>query len=314
MFLGLAAEHWLTAIAGALTVLTIATGVYGLYSDNHTEDGKLTRSGRQVVALIIALGILSFVSGVVSQVVAGIKERQAAAEQTARFERQMTALREVTLRLVRVQASLQDATRRQEDLQSLADRNLHMGERLQSQAQGNTLQVLRRVFSEANRIAAERVAIRVTYNCPPIPSHMDGPRLDTVLLMVNDQSGRELSLSTRQNVPLGNGMIFHGFHGDMGALETFAGWQNATISISLDGMPPGSRGGSLEDYAIYSPEELAERRRPLPQSFACPVVVGLLLNGRQVLTASSELRFRGSYRYGVSFVNLRVNPARLPRM
>ena len=152
MFLGIDWAPWLPVITALLILLTVLVGIRGLYQD-HTKDGKLTRAGRAVVAAMVFLGVLTFLSGMLTSRIADQKERAEAAEREERFKRQMSALRGVTgtLRgvsnsLSDLQGGMQNSLRAQRDLFGKADDNLRMTGELQSLQQANTLAVLRRVF------------------------------------------------------------------------------------------------------------------------------------------------------------------------
>lgn len=301
-----------TWITGILMALTVVVGLLGISRDHHRTDGKLTRVGWGLVAAILLLGVATFLSGLRDKRIADEKELADSTERGRQFQTQMRALRSVTGSLSELQAGMRESLGKQERLFGVANRNLSTSEALQQQTRQNTDSVLRRVFAESNRVAAERIAIAVTYRCPPGDRFTDAPRIREATLTVRDGSGPAVRLTTRQTTELGDGIIFHGFLGDLRHFETFPVWRAAQVSIRLSG-GDDRIGTALADLVYATDEE--RRRMENPAEVTCPASAILLLNGRQVLRASgnltkSETGFRA---YAVDFGGLRVDNDRLPR-
>jgi hypothetical protein len=121
---GVNSEPILSAVSAILVAGTVIVGIAGLYSDEHVKQGKLSRSGAAVPALMIVLGVGSVLPGVASRKVADRKAREESERRDAQFQRQMTMLRNVTNDLGTVRGSLRDSLRRQEHLYGVATRNL----------------------------------------------------------------------------------------------------------------------------------------------------------------------------------------------
>jgi hypothetical protein len=294
-----------------LILLTVLVGIRGLYQD-HTKDGKLTRAGRAVVAAMVFLGVLTFLSGMLTSRIADQKERAEAAEREERFKRQMSALRGVTgtLRgvsnsLSDLQGGMQNSLRAQRDLFGKADDNLRMTGELQSLQQANTLAVLRRV-------SPERVAISVSYKCPKTEELGAGPvEFESASISISGPGQQAARLSTGEKVNLSDGLVFHGFLGDLGPYEAFPAWRTARVTLRL----AASRIGgffTLSDLQRF--EEVKQRTGREPQPPICPTTMMLFLNGRQVLSAAGELRalLPDDDAFSVEFTDLRVDHKRLP--
>jgi hypothetical protein len=301
MPIGIDGSEWLTAL---LMLLTVGVGVLGIFQEHHRKDGKLTKVGWGLIAAISLLGLGTFLSGQRDRRIAEEKEHADTAERDRQFRSQMASLRGL-------ETGMRESLGKQERLFGVANRNLGMSATLQRQAQQNTLSVLRRMFHESNRIAAERIAISVSYQCPPLGPYIDGPRIETATLIASGPSGSQISLSTNQKLNLGDGIMFHGFLGDLGVFETFPAWQAARISMRLDGLPPVGRVLNMDELLRMTDEE-QERWRRVDRSISCPVTAMLLLNGRRVISAFARLRRVGEYEFDAEFDGLRIDASRLP--
>ena len=312
MFLGHDWDWWVPIFTIVAAVFSIAAGTLAIFQDHHTKDGTLTRFGWTLAALIIASGAASLGLGVLDRIIGDQKEHAESVERGGQFQSQMGELRGLAASLERVQTDMQGSLAEQRRLSGVADRNLSTSEALQRQEQANTLSVLRRVFSEGNRISAERIAIAVTYRCPPGGLFIDVPTIRRATLTVRSGSSPEVSLTTPQITQLGDGIIFHGFIGDLRRFETFPAWRNAQISIRLDG-GDDRLGVALVDLVDLTAEE--QRRAHNRAAVSCPATTNLLLNGRQVLSATANFTRRGASSiagYAADFENLRVDVRRLP--
>lgn len=293
---------WLTI---GLSVLTGLVAIFGLFQEHHTKEGKLTRTGRVVIAAIIVLCGLTILS-------ARNEKRDAEKLAHAEAENRGQQFRSQMATLTRLEANMRSSLLKQEELYGVAGQNLRMSADLQQQAQANTRSVLQRVFEESNRIAAERIAIGVTYRCPPQDRFRDNPRILEATLIVRNPAGRAIRFVTRQATAVGDGLVFHGFLGDLGRFETFPPWREARISIRLSGGDISFGSMSLLEYSQLTEDEL--RRRENPDPVSCPTRAMLFLNGRQVLTGSADFtRLTAQRDYAADFENLRVEPHRLPR-
>lgn len=303
MFLGIDWTQWLPAITAALIALTVLVGIRSLYQD-HTKDGKLTRAGWSVVAAMVVLGILTFLSGLLDQRIAAEKERAEAAEREERFQRQMASLRGL-------ETGMRESLGKQERLFGVANRNLNTSEALQQQTQANTLTVLRRVFEESNRLAAERVAVAVSYVCPRIDPYTDTPEVNAAVVYARTSSGLQIQLRTEQKVAINSQVIFHGFVGELGPFERFDTWRTARVDIGLGASAPITRVLNMDEFLAMTDEQRA-RRGQVPPGYACPAMVTLILNGREVARADGQIASWGPF-YTADFGNLRVDTRRLPR-
>jgi hypothetical protein len=300
----------ITPLTAVLTFGTVWVGVRGLYQDHLTDKGKLTRAGQRVVALMFLLGGLSFLLGWTDRELTDRKERADAAERA----RQMTVLQQVTGSLSRLQTGMNGSLTRQEQLYGIASRTLHASGLLQQETRENTNTVLRRVFAESNRISAERIAISVSFHCPPLGPYTEGPNILSATLTMSGPSGETMSLSTDQQLSLSNGLLFHGFREDLGPYESFPAWQAARISIRLSGWRPMERMLSLDEFVRMSPEDRQNADR-VPEGYSCSTTALLLLNGRQVLQVVGPFRSGGGEDHFVAeFNNLRVDSNRIPRL
>lgn len=297
----------------ASTVLTVAVGLIGL-RQGHYRSGKLTRRGRQSVAAIVALGVVTLVSTFADRQISAAKEAADAELRTRQFDRQMASLKGVTGDLGTVRGSLQESLRKQELLYGIASENVRLSGSLMEQTQVNTNNLLRRMFEDGNRISAERIAIFVSARCPIGDRFTDRPRIMTATLVARRPNGSELRLLSGQSGALSGGLFFHGFMGDLGSFETFQGWAGARISIRIMGGADND-GATLEEFNAFSEEDRARFMAPR-QAIRCTIEIGLSLNGRQVLSAAGLFeRIQGTETgdYEAAFNDLRVDRRRLPR-
>jgi hypothetical protein len=319
MFLGIDWEPIMPAITAVLVFGTVAIGIAGLFSDSHTKRGKLTRSGWRVAALMVVLGILTFLSGLANQKIADAKERLLAAERAQQFQAQIGALRKVTgtlggvtSSLTELQGNMRESLGTQQSLLSAADQNLRLGADLQQQGQANTVAVLRRVFEESNRLGAERIGISVTYGCTAEDPEENPPQLESATLQIAGGSRRYITLSTTEKLAVAEGAIFHGFLGDLGPYESFAPWRNARVTIRLTARPT-ALGHELTIDSVRRRDELIERLGRRPRPAVCRAAGALILNGRQVVTTPSAITQNHNGQWVAEFADLRVDPQRLPR-
>lgn len=312
MFLGIDWTQWLPAITATLIALTVLVGIRGLYQD-HTKDGKLTRAGWGVVAAMVVLGILTFLSGLLDQRIAEQMERAEAAEREERFQRQMSALRGVTGSLSQLQGDMRGSIGAQRELFDVANRSLGVSAALQREQRDNTKSVLRRVFAEGNRISPERIAVSIDYSCLAPIDRRSYPTIEAVQVAIEGERGTELSLVSRVSTRVSDEIIFHDFLAELGRYETFEAWRNARVRIRITGGPM-TLGTSPEDRAEVRAEEEELRRRGIEfLPVRCPMLVKLYLNGREMLEAFGYLERTSRFFYLLEFEDLRVDPRRLPR-
>jgi hypothetical protein len=314
MFLGHDWSWWLPTFTIVSAVFSIAAGTLAIFQDHHTKDGKLTRFGWVLAALILASGVATLALGFIDRRVGDEKERADTAERDRQFQTQMNTLRGVTGSLAELQTNMRGSLGQQQQLFGVADQNLRMSAALQEQAQANTLNVLRRLFEDSNRISAERIAIFVSARCPVGDRFTDRPRIDQATLVARRPDGSEIRLLSGQSGALSGGLFFHGFVGDLGSLETFQGWGSARISIRITG-GAGNDGATLLEFNEFSEEDRARFMAPR-QAISCTMEIGLSLNGRQVLSAVGRFeKVQGTEagEYEAAFNDLRVDRRRLPR-
>ncbi len=309
-----------TGFTAVLIFGTVYLGIHGLGREYRTKkQQKLNASGKQAMRWMIGLGVLTFASTMLGGLISSYKEGQEAKEREERFQRQMAALDRQTITLKGVTGSLSqlqlgmgDSLQTQRGIFDRADLNLRMSGMLQDQARQNTSNVLRRVFEEGNRVAAERIAVSVEYNCPGegIPFER-GLEVTSATLSVKGATGETLILSTSQNVPVNAAVVFHGFQGDLGRFETFRAWRGARVSIRLTGRA-ARIGIALEDFNRMTPEERAAQYDTNREPPSCPTTVALLLNGRRVLSAFSYFVRPRSAPDVADFENVPIENSRLP--
>jgi hypothetical protein len=312
MLLGHDWTWWLPIFSVVAALLSVAAGTLAIFQEHHTHDGKLTRFGWTLAALIFASGAASLGLGVVDRRIGDEKEHADAAERDRQFGTQMATLQGVTGSLSQLQTDMRGSLGQQQRQFDVANRTLGMSEALQRQAQANTLSVLRRVFAESNRISAERIAVSVAFNCiSPDDPYRGLPELQTATLVVRGASGGSVTLSTTQKLVVGSGTVFHGFLGDLGPFETFPAWRNARIEIQLVAELPISDGYRIEE--VLQMDALSRQRggrAARPPS--CTGIATLLLNGRQVLSASQNFQQTPELDYVAHFSDLSVDSNRLP--
>lgn len=300
MFLGIDWEPVMPAITAVLVFGTVVLGIAGLYSDSHTKDGKLTRSGWRVAGFMVVLGILTFLSGLANQRIADAKERALAKERTKQFQAQIGALR-------RLQGDMQGSLRSQRELYSVADRSLGISTTLQRQTRANTDAVLRRVFSETNRVALERIILAFTSECPLIDRYTDPPKIDGAMITFSPSTPQAGIFAFQPTDE-----IFRNFWGALGPYESFEAWRGVRIMITLHAKPPMGQIIPLDDFTRLSPEERSRIGR-VPDDYKCPVSVTLIVNGRDVLMAKGRLERVSANYWSADFIDLRADPAKLPR-
>jgi hypothetical protein len=317
MFLGIDWEPIMPAITAVLVLGTVAIGIAGLFSDSHTKRGKLTRSGWRVAALMVVLGIFTFLSGLANQKIADAKERKLAAERTRQFQAQIGTLRSVTGRLGGVSGSLSElqsnmgeSLRTQRGLFSKADANLRISGALQRQSQADTRNLLRGMFEESNRITPERVAVSVDYSCEAPVHPPSYPDVKGVQVAIEGDHGTELSLVSTVSTRVSDEIVFQNFLSELGRYESFEAWRNARVRIRITGSPKGP----ILPIPNHSVEDGPPHLQIQPQR--CPMLVRLYLNGREMIEKFGY--FEPTERvdplfYLLEFEDLRVDPNRLPR-
>lgn len=309
MFLGIDWEPIMPAITALLVFGTVVLGIAGLYSDSHTKDSRLTRSGWQVAGFMVLLGILTVLSGLANQKIADAKERALTAERNKQFQAQIGALRGVTGKLTGVSGSLSElqsdmgeSLLTQRGLFEKADANLRLSGALQNQSREDTVNVLRRVFEESHRIAPERIAVSIDYSCNAPVHPPSYPRVKAVQLAIEGQNGTELSLVSAVSTRVSDEIIFHDFLAELGRYEFFEAWRDAHVRIRITGRPD-----LPSDDVPRLPQFKAER---------CPMLVKLYINGREMLEKFGYFEPtepESPYFYLLEFEDLRVDPAKLPR-
>lgn len=319
MIFGIDLGSWTEPLFLISSLLAIAAGVLGFALEHRTPEGKLTRAGKALGIVVVVAGLTALALGLADRKIADEKEQEGDRQRNRQFESQMRELNRVTGRLdgmtrslTQLEGNMRESLGAQRELFGVADQNLRASTALQAETQANTIRVLRRVFDESNRIAPDRIAVLASFNCPLTPLGVSGSDPYRVTLMVTDGQGRQTAFSTHENVRVATGTMFHGFLGHLGPLESFSAWADARISIVVDAHRPGGM-VSLDAFTSMSREEFDAWERNLGATHICPGTSTLMLNGRQVLSATSTLRERDDRSFGASFMNLRVERSRLPR-
>ena len=309
MLQGINWEFSQAALAVTLILGTLFVGIHGLNHEYRAEKGRLSPGGKRIAALMIFLGACSLATNGIGSWLSAAKERKALAEQDARFRRQIDSISKLQVDMTR-------SIDAQRGLFAKADANLKLGAALERETQRGTNDVLRRVFLEGNRVAAERVEVAVGVLCDLSDvKKFGGPLVITgVGLNVKNPKLPELHMGTDKWFPSDTEMVFHNFFGELGAYENFDAWRGARVSIRLVADIPGRGIGSLEDLGGPVPNYDRPLRERLALDARCVASSELFLNGRAVLNAVGDLKLQPNDTIEVTFENLTISNSKLPKL
>lgn len=279
-------------ITTLLTVLTVSVALVSTRYEHLNRKRKMTVSGWKLSGLIIVLGIASIAWNAYDVLQNAAKEETERVERSQQFAAQMIKLTEATSSLTKLKSDMTQSLDREQQLFMKSDLNLHGVTNLQKQQIVSTDIILRHVFAESNRVAAERIALTAIVKCPTLANRfVEYPYVENISLVLKRPHSSHVSLATSQRLELSDGRIFHGFLGDLGPFEAFEAWQGASVDIKLDGELSFNSGRilTLDDLQVMTPEQaVAQINGEVSSPDSCPIAASLLVNGRTVLRVAGQ--------------------------